>query len=32
MNVNTSAIKTWTRPEFKEITLGCEINCYAAAE
>jgi len=25
-------VKTWTRPEFKEVTLGCEINCYAAAE
>jgi coenzyme PQQ precursor peptide PqqA len=24
--------KVWTRPDFKEVTLGCEINCYAPAE
>jgi coenzyme PQQ precursor peptide PqqA len=24
--------KIWTRPEFKEVSLGCEINCYAPAE
>jgi len=25
-------IKVWTRPEIKEIHLGCEINSYAPAE
>jgi coenzyme PQQ precursor peptide PqqA len=25
-------IKVWTRPEVKEIHLGCEINSYAPAE
>ncbi|WP_399256096.1 pyrroloquinoline quinone precursor peptide PqqA [Terriglobus tenax] len=25
-------MKTWTRPDFKEVSLGCEINCYAPAE
>ncbi|WP_114209408.1 pyrroloquinoline quinone precursor peptide PqqA [Acidisarcina polymorpha] len=24
--------KVWTRPDFEEVTLGCEINCYAPAE
>jgi len=24
--------KTWIRPNFKEVSLGCEINCYAPAE
>ncbi|WP_396126767.1 pyrroloquinoline quinone precursor peptide PqqA [Acidicapsa ligni] len=24
--------KVWTRPDFKEVSLGCEINCYAPAE
>jgi coenzyme PQQ precursor peptide PqqA len=24
--------KTWSRPDFKEVSLGCEINCYAPAE
>jgi coenzyme PQQ precursor peptide PqqA len=24
--------KSWTRPDFQEVTLGCEINCYAPAE
>jgi coenzyme PQQ precursor peptide PqqA len=27
-----SSMKVWTRPDFKEVTLGCEINCYAPAE
>jgi coenzyme PQQ precursor peptide PqqA len=22
----------WIRPDFEEISLGCEINCYATAE
>jgi coenzyme PQQ precursor peptide PqqA len=22
----------WTKPEFEEISLSCEINCYAKAE
>jgi len=22
----------WTKPEFEEILLSCEINCYAKAE
>ncbi|WP_130422996.1 pyrroloquinoline quinone precursor peptide PqqA [Edaphobacter modestus] len=25
-------MKTWTRPDFKEVSLACEINCYAPAE
>jgi coenzyme PQQ precursor peptide PqqA len=25
-------MKTWTRPDFKEVNLACEINCYAPAE
>jgi coenzyme PQQ precursor peptide PqqA len=24
--------KVWTRPDFEEVSLGCEINCYAPAE
>lgn len=24
--------KVWTRPEVKEVHLGCEINSYAPAE
>jgi coenzyme PQQ precursor peptide PqqA len=24
--------KNWTRPDFAEVNLGCEINCYAPAE
>jgi coenzyme PQQ precursor peptide PqqA len=24
--------KTWNRPDFQEVSLGCEINCYAPAE
>jgi coenzyme PQQ precursor peptide PqqA len=26
------SMKTWTRPDFQEVNLGCEINCYAPAE
>ncbi|MBW4039884.1 MAG: pyrroloquinoline quinone precursor peptide PqqA [Acidobacteria bacterium] len=22
----------WMRPDFQEVSLGCEINCYAPAE
>ena len=29
---NVMMTKVWTRPEVKEIRLGCEINSYAAAE
>jgi coenzyme PQQ precursor peptide PqqA len=25
-------MKSWSRPDFEEVTLGCEINCYAPAE
>jgi coenzyme PQQ precursor peptide PqqA len=25
-------MKVWTRPDFEEVNLGCEINCYAPAE
>ncbi|MBW8747130.1 MAG: pyrroloquinoline quinone precursor peptide PqqA [Acidobacteria bacterium] len=25
-------MKTWTRPDFKEVSLGCEINSYSPAE
>ena len=25
-------MKTWTRPDFEEVNLACEINCYAPAE
>ncbi|WP_150110859.1 pyrroloquinoline quinone precursor peptide PqqA [Granulicella mallensis] len=25
-------MKAWTRPDFVEVNLGCEINCYAPAE
>ena len=28
----TAVKKVWTRPEVKEVSLGCEINCYAPAE
>jgi len=24
--------KVWTCPDFEEVNLGCEINCYAPAE
>jgi coenzyme PQQ precursor peptide PqqA len=24
--------KSWTCPDFEEVSLGCEINCYAPAE
>jgi len=24
--------KTWTRPDFDEVNLGCEINSYAPSE
>lgn len=24
--------KRWTRPDFTELNLGCEINCYSPAE
>jgi len=26
------SMKAWTRPDFQEVSLGCEINCYAPAE
>ena len=29
---NVMKTKVWTRPEVKEVSLGCEINCYAPAE
>jgi coenzyme PQQ precursor peptide PqqA len=29
---NVMKTKVWTRPEVKEVQLGCEINCYAPAE
>jgi coenzyme PQQ precursor peptide PqqA len=29
---NVMKTKVWTRPEVKEIHLGCEINSYAPAE
>jgi coenzyme PQQ precursor peptide PqqA len=29
---NSIKIKVWTRPEVKEVRLGCEINSYASAE
>jgi len=25
-------MKVWTCPDFEEVSLGCEINCYAPAE
>jgi len=25
-------MKNWTRPDFKEVSLGCEINSYSPAE
>jgi coenzyme PQQ precursor peptide PqqA len=25
-------MKSWSRPDFEEVSLGCEINCYAPAE
>ncbi|MEG9435556.1 pyrroloquinoline quinone precursor peptide PqqA [Edaphobacter sp. HDX4] len=25
-------MKTWIRPDFQEVNLACEINCYAPAE
>ncbi|QHS53783.1 pyrroloquinoline quinone precursor peptide PqqA [Edaphobacter sp. 12200R-103] len=25
-------MKTWIRPDFQEVCLACEINCYAPAE
>jgi coenzyme PQQ precursor peptide PqqA len=28
----TMKTKVWTRPNFEEVSLGCEINCYAPAE
>jgi coenzyme PQQ precursor peptide PqqA len=28
----TAVKKVWTRPQIKEVSLGCEINCYAPAE
>jgi len=28
----TMEMKVWTRPDFDEVNLGCEINCYAPAE
>jgi coenzyme PQQ precursor peptide PqqA len=32
MKQETAVKKVWTRPELKEVSLGCEINCYAPAE
>ncbi len=32
MKQETAVKKLWTRPELKEVSLGCEINCYAPAE
>jgi coenzyme PQQ precursor peptide PqqA len=29
---NLMKAKAWTRPEVKEVHLGCEINSYAPAE
>ncbi len=29
---NVMKTKVWTRPEVKEVHLGCEINSYAPAE
>jgi coenzyme PQQ precursor peptide PqqA len=29
---NAMKTKVWTRPEVKEVRLGCEINSYAPAE
>lgn len=27
-----SVMKKWTKPKVVEISVGCEINCYACAE
>jgi coenzyme PQQ precursor peptide PqqA len=34
MNIKEIDMKTniWVRPDFEEVSLGCEINCYAPAE
>jgi len=28
----SDTMKTWTRPDFKEVSLGCEINSYSPSE
>ncbi|HUK48107.1 MAG TPA: pyrroloquinoline quinone precursor peptide PqqA [Terriglobales bacterium] len=31
-SVSSNAPSIWTKPEYEEISLACEINAYACAE